>query len=322
MLAMLSKLRGAGLHVFVAGFAAVAAYFAWRRLSDLPDLSQLQPGFLILSLALLVTTVVMYACTWASIVVHLTGSAVRRAPLVRFFLLTWPGRYVPGTLPYHAARVAFAERLGVSRRVVAASVGYEAILQLGAATLVGALCLLLSSDATDFIGGGLAPTLLLLCLLPPLLHPQVLSTVASVAMRLLRRPQLEHGAFLTLRVTSRLFLGCVLVHVIEGVAFYLLVTGLFGGSNDPLLAVGAYNLAGAAGVAVLFVPSGLGVREAVLAGLMSATLSPEEAILAAGLARALSVVADLIPVAAVLVLGLGTRLLQATKTGRRSKVAV
>jgi uncharacterized membrane protein YbhN (UPF0104 family) len=62
------------------------------------------------------------------------------------------------------------------------------------------------------------------------------------------------------------------------------------------LAIGAYTLAGIAGTAAIFVPSGIGVREGVIVGLLSSVMAPEEALLAAVTARAVSVVADLLPI--------------------------
>ena len=88
-----------------------------------------------------------------------------------------------------------------------------------------------------------------------------------------------------------LFCAYMSVYVLNGLSFLLITQGLHQHVN-PFLAIGAYNLAGVIGTVVLFVPSGLGVREAALTALLSSVLAPEQALLAAGLARAVATLAD------------------------------
>jgi uncharacterized membrane protein YbhN (UPF0104 family) len=70
-------------------------------------------------------------------------------------------------------------------------------------------------------------------------------------------------------------------------------------------------------VAVLFVPGGIGVREGVTALLLSSAVSPEQALLAAGAARALSLIADILPLALISAWHLG-----AMAIGRQASSAV
>jgi glycosyltransferase 2 family protein len=131
---------------------------------------------------------------------------------------------------------------------------------------------------------------------PRLLLP-VMTTVAAKAGR--EAPSRE--ALLSSRETASIFLAYVLVHLLNGVAFFLIaqsVTGL--GVTDAALAIGAYSLGSALGMAVLFTPSGLGVREATIVAFVGLSTSPSAALLAAAGARAVSVMADLIPVGAVM----------------------
>ena len=74
--------------------------------------------------------------------------------------------------------------------------------------------------------------------------------------------------------------------------------------------MGVYSLAAAIGVAVIFVPSGIGVREGVIVALMSSVISPEEALLAAGATRAIATLADLVPLALLGVQQLASRTLR------------
>jgi uncharacterized membrane protein YbhN (UPF0104 family) len=95
-------------------------------------------------------------------------------------------------------------------------------------------------------------------------------------------------------------LSYAIVHVLNGIAFYILVATIAETPANPVELVGAYSLACAAGVVVPLVPGGLGVRELVLTALLSNQLSTDGALIAAGSMRAVSVVADLLPAAALI----------------------
>jgi glycosyltransferase 2 family protein len=206
---------------------------------------------------------------------------------------------VPGTLPYHAGRVMAAEASGSTRAAVVAAIGYEAILQVGAAALLGVLGIVIaigvdeSSSSVYFIV--LAP----LVALPVLLQPTVLLLSANFFLRLAKRQVLSPANVLTTAQTAQALLGYAVAYLLNGVAFYLVLSATVETNPNLVLTMGAYSLAGAAGVLVLFVPSGMGVREAVIVAIMSTALPAESVLFAAGLTRAVSVIGDLVPVCAI-----------------------
>jgi uncharacterized membrane protein YbhN (UPF0104 family) len=211
-------------------------------------------------------------------------------------------------MPYHAARVMMAERFGSTKRIVTASIAYEAVLQLGGAALVGVVCVTvalgISASASSIYVAGLLP----MVALPVILQPRFLTPIANGALGLARRQPLTGDVLLGGRETLVAFAGYAGLHTLNGIAFYLVLTSVTDASISPLLAVGAFNLAGCAGVAVLFLPSGLGVREAVIVAIVGATTTTEAAVLAAATTRAVSIVADLVPLAGVALYSAAVRL--------------
>lgn len=131
------------------------------------------------------------------------------------------------------------------------------------------------------------------------LIPPVLNRVIAFALRLARRPPLEHplsGAGI-LKSTLYALLGWL----ISGTVVWLIAVQLGMPASVPsfLLAAGGYSLSWAIGFIVFFMPAGLGVREVVLAAMLAGFLGPGELIVVVLLARVLSTVADV-------VLGLGS----------------
>ena len=304
-----SRVRRAMRIALVAIALFVLTAFVGLRLNAGRRYSNLASGYNLEQLAL--GAFAMFICVlalgwlWCRLVEALTGHRINGG--LRAFVYTWLGRYVPGTLPYHAARLMLADRLGTTKRAVAASIGYESILIIGSAAFVGVTGVLVgfgahASDGFLYLLAGL-----LLCCLPVGLHPRILVPVTNRFLRLARHQPLASDSLLSPRQTALMFGGYAAVYALNGVGFYLVTLALNQHVN-PILAVGAYNLAGVIGIVVLFVPSGLGVREAALVALLSGALPPEQALLAAGLARVVATVADLTAPALQLVVDLGRRL--------------
>ena len=80
-----------------------------------------------------------------------------------------------------------------------------------------------------------------------------------------------------------------------GLVFVLVVASLgdIGWGDIPLL-VGAFSLAAVVGVAAFFVPAGLGVREAVLAGFMTSIVASPVAASVVVVIRVVTIIADVL----------------------------
>jgi hypothetical protein len=219
------------------------------------------------------------------------GVALAVGPVLSFFLTSWPYRYIPGTLPYHATRVLMADSFGARKSTVVVSIGYESVLMISASGFVGVLGMLLGVGA-EYSAFALIPVVGLVILI----QPRVLVPMVNKLQKLTGRgAPISTEETLSARNTLALFLGYALVNCLTGLAFWIVCGSISNAEINPLVAIGAFSLAGAAGVAVVFVPSGIGVREAIIAALLTGVVPHEHALLAGATVRALSVVADLAP---------------------------
>jgi uncharacterized membrane protein YbhN (UPF0104 family) len=101
---------------------------------------------------------------------------------------------------------------------------------------------------------------------------------------------------------------------VTGLGFYL-IAGAMAGYSDVsiLLAVGAYTLAGVIGVLAFVFPSGLGVREGVIVGVMGLTMSADAALAIAVVGRVVAVAADVAFVASVAAVDVALRIMRANR---------
>jgi hypothetical protein len=188
-------------------------------------------------------------------------------------------KYVPGGVWNVLARV----KLYVDRQMTASdsarAFSLEKFWQIVGALFFGLICLLPELAGRYSIGSGpLVRTLEALALLA------VWAAVTVVGNRLIAGTHSVRGAVRALVDQS-------LIGVALGAGLWVPLAAL--GWNEPLVAIGAFAIGRAAGYAAIFAPAGIGVREVVTAWALAGTVPDDIAIVALGINRILTFVADM-----------------------------
>jgi hypothetical protein len=207
--------------------------------------------------------------------------------------VSWLARYVPGKAGSILGKIILGKKQGISGRTLILAGGYEQLLQVISAFIIG----------FGFVGwawvqetGQSAVAVLALVILVAiftLLHPKFFYPVSNKALTLFNRKPLQSDSLLSfsqlLGVTAMYALG----HFMNGLAFFLMVKSISPVMNASVfIFVGSFVLAGVLGVVSLFAPSGLGVREGVMTGLLSIFFPMEEALLYSLMSRIFTTLAD------------------------------
>ena len=219
------------------------------------------------------------AFCWALVLERMGGAraGLTRRTAAHIWLRSMLTRYIPGNVWHILGRTVLADQRGVPIALVIASATVEQIVMLLAALAVAAL----TFPFWPVVGHD---QLWLLALLPiglVCLHPALFNRALAFVARLTRRPELafyhsssDLAVYLLAFVAAMLCSGCALVTLLMPLV-PLTMSGV-------VFVLGAAALAWALGFLSFLTPSGLGVREAVLVGLL-AKLFPLPVALAASL---------------------------------------
>jgi glycosyltransferase 2 family protein len=250
------------------GFLAWAFRDTWADAG--PRLRNADPVDLTLALVLLAAYYLLFVIGWLWILRAL-GIRTSYNVALQAEMASMLAKYIPGGIWTPAARVLWLRKVGRVDRtsVVVASI----LLEAGLSAVAGVLVLVCALPFVEGWDAPIWPVVLFGLAIAGLLHPRVYRVVARVAFR-------PFGAAEPPVLAWRTMLGLLLFYSVSwvagGVALLFLVRSVGG---DPGLEVAPY-LGGAAAVgaivAVLSVlaPSGLGVREASMYGLLLAVASP------------------------------------------------
>lgn len=257
--------------VVVLGFLGYAFRGTWEdaeprlRSASLVDLG--------ISTAILAAYYLLFVAGWMTILAAY-GIRVPYRIALQAEMLSMLAKYVPGGVWTPAARVVAMRRAGVKDTPkVLASV----LLEAGLSAVAGVLVFVASLSAVDDVNTSLLPLLGFAALCAVLLHPRVFRPLAR---RVFRPFGASEVPSLPYRTMVYLLIYYSFTWLVGGAALYFLLRAVGedpGVSTIPYL--GGVSAVGAI-VAVLSIiaPSGLGVREASMYGLLLAVASPGAAL--------------------------------------------
>jgi hypothetical protein len=256
-------------------------------------LAEVGAGPMVLSGLLAIAGTVLIGVVWLTFVRGL-GVALptvdARVEAGRVFFVTQLGKYLPGSLWPVVAQMQLGRRFGASRSTMLLANMLMLICLTVTGLGVGAVLLPWTSSA------GIEKywwTLLLLVPLALSLHPQVLPRALAAGLRLLGRdpePIVLSGSAV-LKATA----WSLLVWLVMGLHIFVLTAQLgAGGAAALAAAVGAIGLGWAAGLIVIPVPAGAGVRDALLVATLTGELGATRAFAVAAASRALLLLADVL----------------------------
>lgn len=248
---------------------------------------------------------------------HALGALEQPIPAfdaARCYLVGQLGKYLPGSVWAFVLQTELVRRAGVSR-----AAGFVAVLvTVGLSTTAALVVGLFGLPALFQISTAAAVTVIVL--VPVALicaYPPVLTRLVNVALRILRRDPLHRP--LTMHKIGLALGWCAASWVLYGVHLWLLTSSVSGLEIGGLTqCVGAIALGMCAGVLVFVVPSGLGVREAVIVAALSPFMDSGVAL---GLALASRLLFTLCEVFAGVVAALaGSRVLRNALVHEHSRV--
>lgn len=302
-----STMRHVGRFVLVLLVLAGLTFAVGRQIGELPDIDwTFRPAWLVAAIALFALLQFVHAGIWRVILVALHGH-VEPARSRAIWSTSNMGKYVPTSLLAWVMRVTMAERVGVPRRVTAASLVYEVALLVAACLAVGAYGVVqlpeLEGHAVRWLVVA-APLAAFACL-----HPRVFRPVADRALARFGRERLPQ----TLSVTQNLAIcACYAASMLlAGAATYAFAKALHPVSAaDIPTVVSAFALGLGLSFIGFVLPAGIGAREAGF----TAALAPA---LPTGVALAVAVGIRLLQMAIEVVYALVTPVI----AGRRSESA-
>lgn len=278
---------------FAAIVLAAVAYALLRNWEDVAGhLRDVSAASLLLALGFAMLSPICTMLGWRVLLADL-GSPLPRGPAAGMFFVGQLGKYVPGSVWSVVAQAEMGARLHIPRSRTAVT----SLVSMALAALTGLVVGLPVVPVAVELPGALDAlwALALVPLVLLLLHPAVLNRLVGLGLRLLRRGPLEHS--ISGSAVVRAFGWFLLAWMAAGAQLFVLARDVVPGADTSLLvvlSVCGFALASAVGMLSIVVPAGLGIREGVLALLLSTAMPILAATAIAVIVRFLTTIADLL----------------------------
>jgi len=288
--------------VLIVGVIGFATYYFARQWSGVRTaLATIPVVSIAASFAVQILGLFAGTLSWVTLLNGL-GDKVSVARGAQISLVGGLGKYVPGSLWAYVLQMELGRAHGIVRgRVLIASL-YSAGVGVVASLFLGGL-------AMPTVMAGHRDLAWLFLLLPVglvCLHPKVMTWLATLILRIFRRPPLDY--VVSFGTVIRAFLLTLVCYSLYGLHLWFLVNAMV----DPdartlILLTGAISLGFTIGILAFVLPSGIGAREAILIGAMGLVLTVSQGSAISLISRAMFVASDLVVAGAAALLALDMR---------------
>lgn len=287
-------------HVIQAGVYVVLLFIAYMFIQtmarDWGNVKEFIFGiewFAWLSVVFLVAAVMVSGALWGKLIKDSTGYEVSIKDSLRIHSASWILKYVPGQVGSLVNKVAWAGKVGVSKTAAATSVIYENIL-LVFASMVVSIPIVLIADSDVYADPTVLMGLALVLAILVLSNDSVLYRILNYLLRLVKKKPIDRKYMMRggsmLKYTSLY----AIPRILNGIGFVIICSAMFSVTPEMYLPLAAtFVFASAIGLLALFVPSGIGVREAVIVVLLSTYIPVEQAVVVSLVARFFATMADI-----------------------------
>ncbi|MBI4812173.1 flippase-like domain-containing protein [Candidatus Falkowbacteria bacterium] len=182
---------------------------------------------------------------------------------LRIYFISEFAKYLPGTFWTILGKVYLGSRAGVSKKNLAVSSFFDSFFSVVPSFILGVSLSFGSFNNLPiyarFLGalaivGGLA-----------IVHPKIFYPISNFVLRKFKKAEILPREFLSYKNILELFVWYLLTAVFVGIAFFLFLNSIVVLPISAILGIiGIYNLAVVAGIAAIYAPSGIGVREGAL----------------------------------------------------------
>ncbi|MGV8978015.1 MAG: lysylphosphatidylglycerol synthase domain-containing protein [Cellulomonas sp.] len=287
-----SNLVGAARIVLLVGVLAAAGLTLWHYWDAVSTTVATMSWVTVVPAAALVGVGIACGTMSWQVLVDDLGAPIGAGRGAQVFLVGQLGKYLPGSVWAYVLQLELGRRVGLARARVFAATVFSLAVAVVAALVAGTLALPELIEENP----GLTWLRWLYLLLPAglaCLHPRILTALATLGFRVLRRPRPTHPVRARTVLHS---LGWALgSYSCYGLHLFLLARGNANlHPRDLLLCIGSMGIAMVAGLFAFVLPSGAGVRELVIVTALSPLVGPGRAIAYAAVSRVLFTLADLV----------------------------
>ena len=277
--------------IFAIGyFFSQAIIENWHSISKI----DLQPDvYSIAGTLFFLIAVIISGVLWGKLLSELSGKKIGLNEAIKVHSASWLMKYIPGQAGSILSKLAWAKSNGISQKSATNSFIYENVLLVLASAVLALPVIVLFQGALSSDPSLLLPLLIIIPISLVVYKPFFYKSLNFIFLKIGRKPFRESD-FLTSKQILKFLSLYLLPRAMNGVAFVLIALSFLPVESSMFVGLASiYILASVVGLLAIFVPGGIGVREAVIVLFASAYFPVDIAVLLSLIARFYATIADI-----------------------------
>lgn len=275
---------------------ALVVYFFSKSLSknyhNLGDIDVSFNIFAAVGILLFTLAVITSGILWSKLLSRLVDKKISLKDGIRVHSASWVLKYVPGQVGSLINKLTWGAKNDISKKTITTSFLYENVLTVFASIVLSIPVVWIFKDV---LGDGLSMMIPLAVVIPlfVILYKPLFYKLLNLGMSILKRKPFKSSDFLPTKDILLYTIGYLIPRVLNGIGFVFIASSFLDIQPYMYLGLGAtFILASVVGLLAVFVPGGIGVREAVIVLFASMYMPVEQAIVLSLLARVYAIFAD------------------------------
>jgi len=225
--------------------------------------------YLFLSSIFFSLTLITYALIWNMVLRVLDKEKrISNFKAIKIFVSSWFGRYIPGKLWMFLGRIYLGSKEGLSKKALAVSSLFEIVLSVSAA-FIWALLLLSITFGSQLYYLYFIPLVIIIGTMI-FAHPKIFYPICNFGLRKVKKEEIPKENYLSYVMVIKVMVYHFIAFAFDGFGFFLLINSIiYLPFCDIIGIMGGFTLAAVLGAAAIFAPGGLGIREGILATILT-----------------------------------------------------
>lgn len=245
---------------------------------DISSILQIKVNWVLVIVATLirVCSLLILPLSWKCLLNHFMNDKLSIDKLYMIYAKSWLGRYIPGKVAWIGGKIYFAAKEKIDTNVAVITSFLDSVLQVFSCMIVG-IIFLVFTDTTQINQNTVYMLYMMTIVMLIALIPPIFNRVVSVGYKLMKHKPLGKEYWMNGQTLFKSTSLVVVSKLVSGIGTSCIIWALYPQLTfaEFVFSIGVFSVSTAIGMAALFAPAGLGVKESMQL-LLLAIIVPKE----------------------------------------------
>jgi Uncharacterised protein family (UPF0104). len=278
-------------------YILIAAFIVYNIMNlDFATIKDVNVNWFLLIASTLVRTgsLLLLPLSWKILLGKYVKKSINMGKLYEIYAKSWLGRYIPGKVAWVGGKIYFAVQEKIDSNVAIITSFLDSVIQIFSCMLIG-VAFFAFTDTAQINQNTVILIYVLTVVMVICLIPRIFNWLTSIIYRILKRTKLEEKYYMNGKTLISGISVVVISKIISGIGTSFIILAVYPNLTfqEFIFSLGVFSVSTAIGMAALFAPAGIGVKEGMQLVLLVLIIPREFGVITVALVSVQSIIIDL-----------------------------